>query len=172
MEFLIVEPFPLPILIPVGPKYSPQDCALSLHFISSWIEFWFVSKEPKYLKVFTFSWELLPILICAFAIMPRWRLFPCTSFSLCLLLNQCFYWTGQLNFVLKLKYKGCHYGKIYSFQILKKVYLVPYPVNFKIYTFPLNPNKERSLMWLENKYFYLIIENYLYVWDLNIQTWE
>ena len=25
MKFLIVEPFPLPILIPLGPKYSPQD---------------------------------------------------------------------------------------------------------------------------------------------------
>ena len=25
MEFLIVEPSPLPILIPIGPKYSPQD---------------------------------------------------------------------------------------------------------------------------------------------------
>ena len=25
MKFLIVEPAPLPILIPLGPKYSPQD---------------------------------------------------------------------------------------------------------------------------------------------------
>ena len=25
MKFLIVEPSPLPILIPLGPKYSPQD---------------------------------------------------------------------------------------------------------------------------------------------------
>ena len=25
MKFLIVEPSPLPILIPIGPKYSPQD---------------------------------------------------------------------------------------------------------------------------------------------------
>ena len=25
MKFLIVEPFLLPILIPIGPKYSPQD---------------------------------------------------------------------------------------------------------------------------------------------------
>ena len=25
MNFLIVEPSPLPILIPLGPKYSPQD---------------------------------------------------------------------------------------------------------------------------------------------------
>ena len=31
---------------------------LSLHFISSWTEFWFVNKEPKYIKVFTFSLEL------------------------------------------------------------------------------------------------------------------
>ena len=28
MKFLIVEPFPLPILIPLGPKYSPQDSVL------------------------------------------------------------------------------------------------------------------------------------------------
>ena len=25
MKFLIVEPSPLPIIIPLGPKYSPQD---------------------------------------------------------------------------------------------------------------------------------------------------
>ena len=25
MKFLIVEPSPLPILIPLGPKYSPQE---------------------------------------------------------------------------------------------------------------------------------------------------
>ena len=25
MKFLIAEPSPLPILIPLGPKYSPQD---------------------------------------------------------------------------------------------------------------------------------------------------
>ena len=25
MKFFIVEPSPLPILIPLGPKYSPQD---------------------------------------------------------------------------------------------------------------------------------------------------
>ena len=41
--------------------------------ISSWIEFSFFSKGPNYWKVFTFSWELLPILICSFATMPRWR---------------------------------------------------------------------------------------------------
>ena len=28
MKFLIVEPSPLPILIPLGPKYSPQDPVL------------------------------------------------------------------------------------------------------------------------------------------------
>jgi len=34
MKFLIVEPSPLPILIPLGPKYSPHDPVLntlSLH---------------------------------------------------------------------------------------------------------------------------------------------
>ena len=30
MKFLIVEPSPLPILIPLGPKYSPQDPAFLL----------------------------------------------------------------------------------------------------------------------------------------------
>ena len=30
MKFLIVEPSPLPILIPLGPKYSPQDQPLTL----------------------------------------------------------------------------------------------------------------------------------------------
>ena len=33
MKFLIVEPYPLPILIPLGPKYSPQDPVFKfLHF--------------------------------------------------------------------------------------------------------------------------------------------
>ena len=32
--------------------------ALGLYFISSWIEFWFVNKEPNFLKIFTFSYEL------------------------------------------------------------------------------------------------------------------
>ena len=31
------------------------------------------NKEPKYLKIFTFSYELLPIEMCAFAVMPRRR---------------------------------------------------------------------------------------------------
>ena len=30
MKFLIVEPSPLPILIPLGPKYSPQDPVFKL----------------------------------------------------------------------------------------------------------------------------------------------
>ena len=31
MKFLVVEPFPLPILIPLGPKYSPEDPVFKLH---------------------------------------------------------------------------------------------------------------------------------------------
>ena len=47
--------------------------ALCLAFITSWIEFWFVNKEPKYLMLFTFSFEVLPTLICSFAIMPQYE---------------------------------------------------------------------------------------------------
>ena len=32
MKFLIVEPSPLSILIPLGPKYSPQDPVLKYEF--------------------------------------------------------------------------------------------------------------------------------------------
>ena len=34
MKFLIVEPSPLPILIPLGPKYSPQDPVFKNNYIT------------------------------------------------------------------------------------------------------------------------------------------
>ena len=33
--------------------------ALNLHFVPSWVEFSSVNREPKFLKVFTFSYELI-----------------------------------------------------------------------------------------------------------------
>ena len=56
MKFLIVEPSPLPILIPLGPKYSPKDPILNTlwrgNFILFTIRFLEVSKFTSLIPLF------------------------------------------------------------------------------------------------------------------------
>ena len=75
-------------------------------------EFWFVNKEPKCLKVFTFSYKLLPTVICSFVIMPRWHPISMYLVFLCLLLNQ--YPYKHWVYFLKFSKHFSHCGSMHS----------------------------------------------------------